>query len=375
MVITDTEDGGKAIGVAISPDPINALVAVDDGLFVPQVSVPEFSIERQATADEGYATSYRLKKTVGEEVSYVGDTINIPKDMVLQSATLETVVEADVPYVGAVVGEPYIQMVFNDSSTSNIYVPVKGLVDTYVAGDGIEIIDNQIGVKVATDAHGLVVVDGAIALNLVTKTSDGAMSKEDKKVLDAVPHVYVARKYEITGLPSGSLVNYGEKEIRVMCPVDAEFVKQSVGTGGDANAYYMTVKTYAPDDRAVGYIEHIGDNSDSEILTNFSVDEHGRRYQPTWLPLAKYDDATGTWVYYGENSSVGKYIGWDYRIDWYDTNGVMIYTDSIRINLSNEACHNNIKPYYVADYATSQEVDALRQSVEDLQDDFTWGEM
>jgi hypothetical protein len=159
-----------------------------------------------------------------------------------------------------------------------------------------------------------------------------------------------------------------------MCPADAEFVKQNVGVGGDANTYYMTFKTYAPQG-AVGYKEHLGNQSDSEILTDLKIDEYGRRYQPTWLPLAKYDDATGTWVYYGENSSVGKYIGWDYRIDWYDTNGVMIYTDSIRINLSNEACHNNIKPYYVADYATSQEVDALRQSVEDLQDDFTWGEM
>jgi hypothetical protein len=160
-----------------------------------------------------------------------------------------------------------------------------------------------------------------------------------------------------------------------MCPADAEFVKQAVGVGGDANSYYMTFKTYAPDDRAVGYIEHINGQADGEILTTFSVDEYGRRYQPTWLALAKYDEATGTWTYYGKNSSVDKYIGWDYQIDWYDADGVMISTDSIRINLSNEGCHNNIKPYYVANYATTEEVATIKESITDMSKSYTWGEM
>ena len=51
MVITDTADGGKAIGGAIAPDAGNALVAVEGGLFVPTVSVPEYAIEKQVTAD------------------------------------------------------------------------------------------------------------------------------------------------------------------------------------------------------------------------------------------------------------------------------------------------------------------------------------
>ena len=86
---------------------------------------------------------------------------------------------------------------------------------------------------------------------------------------------------------------------------------------------------------------------DSEILTDFSTDKYGRRYQPTWLALAKYDETTDTWTYYGASSSKDRYIGWDYQIDWYDDNGVMIASDSIRINLSNEDCHYEIKPYYV----------------------------
>lgn len=42
----------------------------------------------------------------------------------------------------------------------------------------------SVPIKIADNAHGLVMVDGALALNLATKDSDGAMSKEDKIALD-----------------------------------------------------------------------------------------------------------------------------------------------------------------------------------------------
>ena len=363
---------GKNISVAIAKQAGNALQAVEGGLFVPTVAVPEYAIEKQATAEDGFAVSYKLKKTVGEEVSYVGDAINVPKDLVLKSATLETVAEADVPYTGAVVGDPYIHMVFTDAAASDIYVPVKGLVDTYTAGNGIEIINNVVSVKIADNAHGLVAVDGALAIELATAKNDGAMSKEDKAFIDAIPHAYVAKKYEITDAPKGTLVNYYEKEIRIMCPADAEYHLQTVGAGGDANSYYVTLKTYAPDG-AVGYVEHLAGQVDKEVLTDIKIDNHGRRYQPTWLGVAKYDAETGAWSYYGDNSSVSKYIGWDYQIDWYDADGVMINSDSIRINLSNENCHFTSEPYYMAGYA--DEVEDLKATIAELEESYSWGSM
>ena len=372
--------GGKSIGVAVSTQQGNALVAVEDGLFVPvaqEVVVPEYAIEKQAVDEDG-SVSYKLKRTVDGESTYVGDVINIGKDMVLQSATLETVVMADVPYVGAEVGDPYIDMAFNDASASHIYVPVKGLVDTYSAGDGIEIVDGKVSIKLADDANGLHFVDGALSLSLATKDAAGALSPVDKAFIDNIPEVYATKefvketavqvKYDISATPEGTLVNYGEKEIRIMCPANAEFAKQNVGTGGDPNTYYMTFKTYVPDENVVGYREHLGDQVDSEILTDLKTDEHGRRYQPTWLGLAKYDEATGEWAYYGAKSSINKYIGWDYQIDWYDANGVMVASDSIRINLSNENCHNSIEPYYMNGYATVEQVEALNEA-------YTWGEL
>lgn len=154
-------------------------------------------------------------------------------------------------------------------------------------------------------------------------------------------------RYEVDSLPVGSLVDYREDEIRIMCPKDTVYTKQAVGAGRDPNSYYMTFKTYVPNDDAVGYIEHLGDQVDPEILTNLSTDKYGRKYQPSWLAVAKYDEASDTWSYYGANSTDEKYIGWDYQIDWYNADGVMIASDSIRINLSNEECHSSIEPYYI----------------------------
>ena len=57
-------------------------------------------------------------------------TINIPKDKVLQSATIETVTTQDQPYPGAKVGDKYIDFVFQNQ-TEHVYLPANALVDIY----------------------------------------------------------------------------------------------------------------------------------------------------------------------------------------------------------------------------------------------------
>ena len=168
----------------------------------------------------------------------------------------------------------------------------------------------------------------------------------DAKIAAAMDE-HLTSRYEITDVPDGALVKISDSEIRIMCKQDSEWKLQNVGAGGDSTCYYCTFKTYVPNDNVVGYIERMGTQVDSEILNTFSTDEHGRRYQVTWLALAKHNEETDTWSYYGANSTVNKYIGWDYQIDWYDANGVVIASDSVRINLSNEDCHYAIEPYYV----------------------------
>jgi hypothetical protein len=369
IIFRDTYNGDRAIGVAIAKDTNNALTAVEGGLFVPKTVVPTYTIEQVAV--EGFAASYRLKQTIGDTVSYIGDTINIAKDLVLHSATLETVTKQDVPYVGAAVGDPYLKMVFNAASVSDLYIPVKGLVDTYTAGSGIEIINNRVSVKLAENTHGLIAVDGALALSLTTREADGAMSKEDKLVLDSIPYVYTTRKYDITDTPVGTLIDYRDREIRVMCPAETKFTKQSTNVGSSANTRYMALRAYAPDN-AVSFKEGDHGVAMDGLHTFDGVDEFGRRCAICWLPLATYDEASNTWIYYGKDSTEAKYIGWDYCVEWYDAEGHKIGYDSVRINLSNESCHYNNKPYYLADYATVAEVEALRG---DMESTLFWSEL
>jgi len=196
LVIADGAEGGKTISVAISDEAGNVLVKKEDGLYVDSVGsadLPSYSIEKQETAEDGYATSYKLKKTVGQEESYVGDVINIPKDLVLKAATLEVVSNPDAPYIGAVVGDPYIDMAFNDANASHIYVPVKDLVDTYTAGNGIDIVDGVVSVKIATESNGLQFVDGAMSMALATTTSAGALSAVDKAIIDSIANTYATK--------------------------------------------------------------------------------------------------------------------------------------------------------------------------------------
>lgn len=169
------------------------------------------------------------------------------------------------------------------------------------------------------------------------------------EALEEVDASYEKVKFKISDVPVGTLIDYRNGEIRVMSPSNTVWTKQAVGNGGNQNAYYMTFKTICTYDNAVGYMEHINGQSDTTILTDLKVDQYGRRYQPTWLSMAIYDATTDTWTYRGAESTKEKYVGWSYRIDWYDANGVMVGSDSVRINLSNESCHSVIEPYYAND--------------------------
>ena len=170
---------------------------------------------------------------------------------------------------------------------------------------------------------------------------------ETKADAEEVECSYEKIKYEITDVPVGTLVDYRENEIRIMCPKSTVFTKQSVGAGGNSNSFYMTFKTYFPSENVVGYIEHLDEQVDAEILTKSSTDKYGRRFQSTWLALADYDEATDSWKYRGSESTKDGYYGYDYQIDWYNADGVMIASDSVRINLSNEDSHYSIESSYI----------------------------
>ncbi len=89
------------------------------------------------TATAGYLKTYKIYQgSTGSADSPVASeligTIDIPKDLVVTSGTVETVETADTPYPGAVVGDKYIDLAIANQA-EHIYIPAKDLVDIYTA--------------------------------------------------------------------------------------------------------------------------------------------------------------------------------------------------------------------------------------------------
>ena len=189
-VVLASGENGTTIGVQVSKETGNALELKADGLFVSPATASgsvEFTIEEQTTATDGSVKTYKLKRTEGDNSTYVGDAIEIPKDKVLKGGTFEIVDTADAPYTGAEVGDPYVDLVLEDADNTHIYIPMKGLVDTVAAGDGISVTNNTVSIKLdEANANGLAVGAGGLSMAVATATSAGAMSAEDKGNLDSV---------------------------------------------------------------------------------------------------------------------------------------------------------------------------------------------
>ena len=225
----------------------------------------------------------------------------------------------------------------------------------------------------AYDANLLKIGDGATAWNDLPQVNESELVKimgeitaiqelvgdtsvqEQIKVAidnhkEEITNLYEAKRYEISNLPAGCMVDYGDKEIRVFCPEDTKWTKQNVGATGNANMYYLAFKAYAPEN-AVSFKEGDRGVIVDEIHTfdeDFSgIDEYGRKYSICWLALASYNANNNEWSYFGKTSTEKKYIGWNYIVEWYDANGVIINSDIIKINLSNEQCHYTNEPYYM----------------------------
>lgn len=104
---------------------------------------PVYSIIKETTAESGQVATYRLTM----DGTKVGTSINIPKDMVLQSGSLKTCTTANQPVTGYAVGDKYIDLVLANADNSHIYIFVKDLVDVYTSGEGITITNSVISVN------------------------------------------------------------------------------------------------------------------------------------------------------------------------------------------------------------------------------------
>lgn len=406
IVIDAGDAGNKTIGVQLSKKEHNAIKLEDDGLFVDGDSVgAEYEIEQAEDAGDAQAV-YKLKKTVNGESTYAGVDIKIPKDKVIKGGSLKTVTEPDTPYSGAQVGDPYLDITLANDEETHVYIPVKGIVDTsdfvigsiksgkgealiandetgggawFIRPDGIQ---GYVGVNDGSEANGK--GTPMAQLYAAKKEEDGSIKDgsflsayQDKityvsqsraknggklsdpmgeiAILDDIEKVktearvlYTVNHYEITNLLDGCRVDMNGREIRVMFPKDAHFVKpEGHAEGRDNDCYYFGVKVYAPSDDVTGFKE-----SDKETVPpetekegfdgpSSGIDAYGRKYDICWFPAAKWTEPD-TWTYYGKESKAGMCIGWYHTIEWYKED-VCVGSETVRINLTNEECHNSLK--------------------------------
>lgn len=109
------------------------------------------TLEKQSTADTGYASTYVLSQG-GVAIS---PKINIPKDQLLQSASLETVGSTPSTLESTnslTTGDKYIKMVVNtensETGATTLVIPVNDLVDVYTADNTTIVLSNgQFSIK------------------------------------------------------------------------------------------------------------------------------------------------------------------------------------------------------------------------------------
>ena len=174
--------GGNSDGVQVSAAAGNQLqvktTAGEKGLFVPASDAADtYSITKDTTSSE-YAAVYKLMKTpngTGTPVQ-VGVDINIPKDMVVSSGTVEVKSES-----GAW-GQPgtYLHLVLANASSSDIYINVSDLIEYVTSG-------SQQGdmVVIAIDANHQVtatITDGTITKAKLAQAVQNSLDLADSAV-------------------------------------------------------------------------------------------------------------------------------------------------------------------------------------------------
>ena len=108
------------------------------------------TVEKQASAESGFTATYVVKQNGAQ----VGSKINIPKDYLVKSATLETVgatpsqEESD---AGLDTGDKYILFIVNTQESddpTDLILPVNDLIDTYTADEStLTLANNQFSIK------------------------------------------------------------------------------------------------------------------------------------------------------------------------------------------------------------------------------------
>lgn len=240
------------VKVALSAAEGNALELAADGLKVtiPEITVPAYSMKKLDTATSGMSASYQLTK----DGAGIGAIIDIPKDMVVESGTVETFIAGHLP---AGVAEPgtYIVLTLANATSDKLYIPASGLIE-YVTGGSGE--NDAIQINVTADTHKVTatVKEGSLTKTMLSTEVQGLLGKAGSAVQTIA-----------TGSTNGTISVDG-KDVEVKGLADAAYATvASLNT--TAEGYANTAKA-----AVIGNAET--DTADSKTINGAKKYAHGQ---------------------------------------------------------------------------------------------------
>lgn len=190
--ITTGSDNHKLKTTYVSVDGVGGLATTNYvDTKVGAVRVPAYTLTKSTSTD--YAAVYHLQK----DGANVGEAINIPKDMVVESGKVVWGSYSDGTFTPATDKKnatPYVELTLANSTANKIYIAVADLVNEHKAGTGIEITNNTDGTRTIgiTDAVNKKINNGVISFELGAENSvSGRKNTGDKVTVFKVDGNYI----------------------------------------------------------------------------------------------------------------------------------------------------------------------------------------
>lgn len=166
--IVTGSDSHKIKPVYVSVDQASGLASTNYvDTKVGAVKVPVYTLTKSTSTD--YAAVYHLQK----DGANVGEAINIPKDMVVESGKVVWGSYADGTFTPATDKKnatPYVELTLANSTANKIYIAVADLVNEHKAGTGISITNNSDGTRTIalTETYSTNINRSTYAFNAIT---------------------------------------------------------------------------------------------------------------------------------------------------------------------------------------------------------------
>lgn len=169
------------VKVAISADDGNALSLAADGLKVaiPEVTVPAYSMKKLDTATTGMSASYQLTK----DGTGIGAVIDIPKDMMVKSGSVQTYEAGSLP-AGVPEAGTYIVLVLNNESEDKLYIKADDLIE-YVTSGSAEGDMVFVNIDPLTHKVAATITDGTITKAKLADAVQTSLGKADTALQSA----------------------------------------------------------------------------------------------------------------------------------------------------------------------------------------------